>query len=92
MSRNFFDLNDIESFKSIYDTLGIVEDYSNQISDERLLALLEYDILLQFKDDLANHFTWSGSKSFKISVDVDVLFLSLKEVHKRLKEKINIYQ
>lgn len=92
LSKNIFDLNDIGLFKSIYDTLGIVEDYSNQISDERLLALLEEAILLQFKDDLADYFTWSESKAFKISVDVDVLFLSLNEIHKRLKEKLNIYQ
>lgn len=92
LSKDIFHLNDIELFKSIYDTLGIIEDYSNQISDGRLLAILERDILLQFKDDLADYFTWSKSKAFKISVNIDFLSLSLKDVHKRLKEKLNIYQ
>ncbi|SEW51583.1 hypothetical protein [Chitinophaga arvensicola] len=92
LTKNIFDLSDVELFKSIYDTLGIVKDYSVQIGDERLRTLLDDDILLQFKGDLAGYFTWSESTSFKISVNVDVLFFSLKEVYKRLKEKLSFYQ
>lgn len=92
LSKDIFDLNDLELFRSIYHTLGIVEDYSKQINDERLLAFFEKDILLQFVDDLANYFTWFENEVFKISVDIDVLSLHLKEIYERLKERVKIYQ
>lgn len=92
LAKSSFDLNDTELFNAIYDTVGIVEDYAIQVSDEKLLAIYERDILLQFKDDLANYFLWGQNKVFKISVDLGVLFLSLKEIYERLKEKLNIYQ
>ncbi|WP_160716325.1 hypothetical protein [Chitinophaga solisilvae] len=92
LGQNNFYLNDVDLLKSIYDTLGIVEDYANQINDERLLALLEKDILLQFKDDLASYFIWSENKAFKTFVHVDALLLLLKEIHTKLKERLNIYQ
>ncbi|MEV4886792.1 hypothetical protein MRBLMN1_005359 [Chitinophaga ginsengisegetis] len=90
--KNTLELKDTILLKSVYDALGIVEDYANQVGDERLLALLSKDILLQFKDDLADYFTWSESKTFRISVNTDVVHLSLKEIHIRLSEKVNIYQ
>jgi len=92
LSKEMIDLGDLELFRSIYHTLGIVEDYSKQINDERLLVLFEKDILLRFVDDLANYFTWSENKTFKISVDIDVLSLHLKEIYERLKGRLKIYQ
>jgi hypothetical protein len=92
LSRDIFDLNDLELFKSIYHTLGIVEDYSKQMNDEGLLALFEKDILQQFMEDLANYFTWSENRTLKISVDVDVLSLHLKEIYEMTKERLKIYQ
>lgn len=92
LSRDIFDLNDLELFKFIYHTLGIVEDYSKQMNDEGLLALFEKDVLKQFVEDLANYFTWSENKEFKISVDVDVLSLHLKEIYAITKARLKIYQ
>ncbi|MEZ2440736.1 hypothetical protein AB6805_03375 [Chitinophaga sp. RCC_12] len=91
LSKDITDLNDLELFKSIYHTLGIVEDYSKQINDERLLALCEQGILVQFVDDLADYFTWSENKVFTISVDIDILSLHLKGIYERLKERVKTY-
>lgn len=90
LTQRPFDVKDIKLFKSIYDTIGVIEDYANQVRDEKLLAVLTSDILLQFKNDLASYFIWSGTKIFKLSVDVDVLHLSLSDLHARLKERLNV--
>ncbi|PSL45743.1 hypothetical protein CLV51_104450 [Chitinophaga niastensis] len=92
LSLSSIDLKDSQLFKTIYDTLGIVEDYSNQVSNEGLLNLLGKDVLSQFKDELSDYFIWSESKEFKISVDVDMLLFYLNNIYKKVKEKITIHQ
>jgi hypothetical protein len=92
LTKGDIGFKDIQSFKSIYYTLGIIDDYSNQVSDKGLFTLLKKDILLQFKEDLSDYFIWSESEAFKILVDVDILFLSLKKIYEKLKGKLRIYQ
>ncbi|PUZ19590.1 hypothetical protein GA0116948_12514 [Chitinophaga costaii] len=92
LSKNTFYLNDVQLLKSIYGTLGIIEDYAYQIGDKSLLALMEKDVLLQFQDSLSDYFIWSENKALKIPVDANILYLSLKEVYERVKEKLYIYQ
>ncbi|MBO9731471.1 MAG: hypothetical protein J7623_22715 [Chitinophaga sp.] len=86
------DAFDPESYESVYYTLGVVKDYALQLNDEKLLAIFERDILKQFIDDLADYFTWSENDLLKISVEINILLLSLKEIYERLKQCIHIYQ
>ena len=69
-----------------------MEHYSKQVNDERLRALFETDVLLRFLDDLADYFTWSENEVFKVSVDIGILSLHLKEIYERLEERFKIYR
>lgn len=86
------DFEDVNLVKSVYDTLGIIEDYANQVNDEGLFQFLQMDTLVQFKNEVSDYFIWSESKELKISVDINALLILLKEINKILKGKLITYK
>lgn len=92
LSIKNIDLSNVDLFRQVNDTLGVVTDYAIQVNEESLLKLLESDALKQFKDDLSDYYIWSESETLKTSVDADDLILSLNSIYTVLKKRLTIRQ
>ncbi|MBC9934174.1 hypothetical protein [Chitinophaga qingshengii] len=79
---------DVGVLKELYTTVCLLQDYAIQVDDQPLLDLFADRIMLQFKDDLADHAVWGKPAPDKFSVDTRELVLLLKSVYMILLSKI----
>ncbi|NIG53326.1 hypothetical protein [Chitinophaga sp. Cy-1792] len=74
----------------VYNSLGIINDYAIQTSNEYLITLLCHDAISQFKEDVADCVLWAKTEKVETSVDLLVITNVFNNIYLEISRHIEI--
>lgn len=78
------------SLKDLYILVGLIEDYAIQTKHPGMTTLFSSDLFMEFKDEAANTFLWTGQDEFNKDFDFTSLNKECHKMHNDLKSKFSL--